>query len=752
LENAKPGNPESEWGINGSGDSSIEGFATDMSVNVGGTVNFKIDTDASAYRLDIYRFGYYGGMGARKIATVRPTVTGQNQPAPLTDPSTGLVDAGNWAVSASWAVPADATSGVYFAKLVREDGVAGRNHIYFVVRDDNGQSDLVFQTSDTTWQAYNTWGGNSFYSGSPAGRAFKLSYNRPFGAPFNSVNGPMMDAEYPMIRWLESNGYDVSYISGLDTDRAGSELQEHKAFLSVGHDEYWTGQQRANIEAARDTGVNLAFFSGNEVYWKSRWEPSIDSSHTPNRTFVTYKETWANAKIDPSAQWTGTWRDPRFSPPSDGGRPENQMTGTIFTVDSYRLDSIKVPAADGKMRFWRNTSIANLSSGQTATLGPNVLGYEWDEDLNNGFRPPGAINLSTTTLDVAQYVTDFGNTVGPGTATHQLTQYRAPNGGGLVFGAGTTRWSWGLDSNHINEPSTPDPRMQQATVNVLADMNAQPTTLQPGLTPAAASTDTTKPTSTITSPSAGTPITTGSTVTITGTARDTGGVVGGVEVSTDNGQSWQEAMGRANWTYSWRPTATGPQTLLSRATDDSLNTETPGAGVSVNVQESPGPWSIWSASTTPSTVNTNDPNALEVGVKFQASRSGNITAIRFYKGSQNTGTHTGSLWTATGTKLGTVTFSNETASGWQQANFTNPIAVQANTTYVASYHTNSGFYSSNVDYFQSAGASNGPIRALSSPESGGNGVYAYGASQFPTNSFRSANYWVDVVFSDTAVA
>ena len=211
--------------------------------------------------------------------------------------------------------------------------------------------------------------------------------------------------------------------------------------------------------------------------------------------------------------------------------------------------------------------------------------------------------------------------------------------------------------------------MQQATVNLLADMRAQPTTLKSGLKPATASTDTVTPLSAITSPSAGATIAAGSTITITGTASDAGGVVGGVEVSTDGGASWRAAKGRANWSYTWQPASGGARTILSRATDDSLNIETPSAGVSVQVTEPTGPWSIWNSSTTPSLVNANDPNPLEVGVKVQASRNGYITAIRFYKGSQNTGTHTGSLWSATGTQLATTTFINETASGWQQANF-----------------------------------------------------------------------------------
>src|SRR5690606_6785045 len=189
----------------------------------------------------------------------------------------------------------------------------------------------------------------------------------------------VFNAEYPMVRWLEANGYDVTYISGVDTHRAGSLLLNHPVFLSVGHDEYWSGQQRANVEAARDAGVNLAFFSGNESFWKVRWENSIDGSGTPYRTMVSYKETHAGAKIDPSAEWTGTWRDPRFSPPGDGGRPENALTGTIFQVDSYRLDTMRIPAEDGRMRFWRATSLANLAPRQSATLTPNAPGYDGDE-------------------------------------------------------------------------------------------------------------------------------------------------------------------------------------------------------------------------------------------------------------------------------------------------------------------------------------------------------------------------------------
>ena len=383
CENSKPGNPPSEWDISGAGDPSIQGFAVEISVNQGETVHFKIDTDADDYRLDIYRMGYYGGTGARKVATIQPSVSlPQPQPACLTDPSTGLIDCGNWGISASWTVPTEATSGIYFAKLVREDGDPRNSHIVFIVRDDYGHSDLLFQTSDTTWQAYNTYGGNSLYVGEPGtnpGRAYEVSYNRPFTTRESAPEDWLFNAEYPMVRWLEANGYNVSYSTGVDTDRQGAEILEHRAFLSVGHDEYWSGAQRGNVEAARNAGVHLAFFSGNEIFWKIRWDTSVDGSGTPYRTMVSYKDTHANTKIDPiPGVWTGTWRDPRFASTTDGGHPENGLTGTIFMVNCCSY-AIEVPAADGKMRFWRNTSVATLATGQVAILPDNTLGYEWDE-------------------------------------------------------------------------------------------------------------------------------------------------------------------------------------------------------------------------------------------------------------------------------------------------------------------------------------------------------------------------------------
>ena len=192
------------------------------------------------------------------------------------------------------------------------------------------------------------------------------------------------------------------------------------------------------------------------MYWRTRWGDSISSDATAYRTLISYKETWAlpGASIDPSDQWTGTFRDPRLSPPAiGGGIPENALIGQMFQVDDVgvgqpdALKAITIPYDDANMRFWRNTSVANLQPGQTATLTKNYLGYEWDEAPDNGFDPAGLVRLSSTTLPVSTYLLDYGNTVGNGVSTHNLTLYRAPSGA-LVFGAGTVYWAWGLSDNH----------------------------------------------------------------------------------------------------------------------------------------------------------------------------------------------------------------------------------------------------------------------------------------------------------------
>ncbi|HSX34117.1 MAG TPA: DUF4082 domain-containing protein [Candidatus Saccharimonadales bacterium] len=157
--------------------------------------------------------------------------------------------------------------------------------------------------------------------------------------------------------------------------------------------------------------------------------------------------------------------------------------------------------------------------------------------------------------------------------------------------------------------------------------------------------------------------------------------------------------------------------------------------------------SLWPNNPVPQTITDSDTQSVELGVKFKAQYAGEIQAVRFYKGAQNTGTHIGNLWSNDGKKLATATFTNETSSGWQTATFAQPVAIAANTTYTASYFAPKGHYSVNQDYFKSARVS-GPLTALKNGAERGNGVYAYSSkSTYPKDSYRSSNYWVDVVFS-----
>ena len=763
CENALPGDPPSDWySQNAYGD--VEGFTDQISYQIGNTVNIKVQSPVS-YTVEVLRLGWYGGDGAR-IMDGSPTQTfpAKTQPACVTQASTGAVDCGNWSTTVSWTVPSDAVSGVYIVNLNQSDN-HGFMSIPFVVRNNASHSAIVVQTDDETWEAYNQFTGADLYQGNgpaPDGRDYAVSYNRPMDpAGDNGIFG----SEYPMIRWLEENGYDASYLSGLDVSTNGSLLLNHKVFVSSGHDEYWTADQYNNVLAARKAGVDLAFFAGNEVFWKTRFAPSVDGSNTPNRTLVTYKMTKLEFNppdgiADPSGIWTGSWMDPAGAG-SGGDMPQNQLTGSMFTVNGYSSDAMTVPAAYAKLPIWAHTSVASLQPGQVTTFPAGILGYEWDSDVLNPTRPSGEIDMSSTTVPITngRLLLDYGNTYGNGTATHSLVLYRDPTSGALVFGTGTDQWSWGLDTTHDQDQLNANPPvvqdMQQATVNILAEMGVQPATLQSNLVPGAISADTTGPSVSITGPAAGSTVPVQAPVTITGTAADTtGGVVSRVELSTDGGKTWQPATwgsdtSNVSWSYTWTPTAMGSATVQVRAENGNAYVgKVQTLALTVGAQQCP--CSVFASTSAPVQADSGDSSAVNVGVKVTPTQPGFISGVRFYKAVANTGTHVGSLWSSTGTLLATGTFTNETASGWQQLNFSQPVQVRANTTYIASYHAPNGHYSADENYFSSQSAGLAPIVA---PESATNGVYVYGSGNaFPSQSFKSTNYWVDVVMTTAGVS
>ena len=389
------------------------------------------------------------GNGARKITSVDAVAPRCRRTSRcITDVTTELYDCGNWAVSASWNVPSTAVSGVYIAHLKRSNGDA--SHITFIVRDDASTSDVVFQTSDPTWQAYNTYGGSNFYQGGANGRAYKLSYNRPLLHPRRHrwprlllrqrvPDGAVPGAQRLRRQLHRRRRHRPPRRPAARTTRSSSP----SATTSTG-----AAPQRANVEAARDAGVNLQFLSGNEVYWRTRYEPSADASHTAYRTLVSYKETWANAKIDPTPGVDRHLARPAVRPAAPGRRPPGERPdrhGVHGQLQRPRRDGAartRASSAVAQHRRWRR-----MTAAQHATLAPHTVGYESNEDLDNGFRPAGPDPA------VHDHRADAGVPAGlrqHGRAGHDDAPPDPVPGasGALVFSAGTVQWTWGLDAEH----------------------------------------------------------------------------------------------------------------------------------------------------------------------------------------------------------------------------------------------------------------------------------------------------------------
>ena len=223
--------------------------------------------------------------------------------------------------------------------------------------------------------------------------------------------------------------------------------------------------------------------------------------------------------------------------------------------------------------------------------------------------------------------------------------------------------------------------------------------------------------------------------------------VGAAQFEVRDMPSTVEAGTVSNFSLIFRPTISGVHTAAVEIANNSTSTPYCIYLAGIGLKRPPAGITIWPSTTVPGLVDIGPDSAAELGVKFKSDLAGTITGIRFYKAAANTGVHVGNLWTSTGARLATVTFSNETASGWQQALFATPVTIVSNTVYVASYHANSGHYSEDDYYFQGKGMDNPPLHALADGVSGNNGVYAYGSSSvFPNQTWYAANYWVDVVF------
>lgn len=427
----------------------IEGYVSHSTIKAGETLTYHINTNpASNFTIDLYRMGYYGGTGGRHVKTLG-SFKGTTQPDPPVGPKRKREC--QWEACTSLVIPNDWLSGVYLGKLTAEkDG--SQSYVIFVVHDDR-KADYLFQCSDNTWQAYNRWPSQfSLYDDGKEqwywGGGVHVGFHRPYGkycqimnAPLSTGSGEFFLWEFPFAYWLESKGYDVSYIGNRDTHVNPKGLLRCKGFLSIGHDEYWTMEMFNNVTAARDNGVSLGFFSGNAVCGKILFDNSLThferiGVYGPpggTRDFVAMKSLkherpYANELV--GAHSTG---------PVTGG-----ADWVCLLPDHWLYQGTGMKKGD-KI--------------------PGLIGWEYHGD------PAPIPGLEIVAGGPTQ---DAPNK--PNGGHYTATVYPGPKGN-IVFNAATCWWADGLSAppgyvrpKVYTEPKGPDERVQRMTANVLGRM------------------------------------------------------------------------------------------------------------------------------------------------------------------------------------------------------------------------------------------------------------------------------------------
>ena len=498
----------------------VQGFASATSVNLSESLTFYVDIRPPhpQFTIEIYRMGWYGGLGARKMnwtdngqSVQSVTLTSVKQPFVAMNPNDGLIDclapwnpatgqhdpALGWSPSYSFQIPADWVSGVYLAKLTSRPSpsVTGKqSYIIFTVREDARSSDFLFQSSVTTYQAYNPWGGNSLYP-YPRCRqcanntdvpnctpASKVSFNRPYAAAtcseganylgYGSGAGEFLTMinvvalpgwEYNMVRWLERQGYDVTYSTSVDTHRPWPAGKVIKTFLSVGHDEYWSPEMRSNVEAARDSGINLGFFAANVCWGAITFAPG-------ERIFG----------------FLGLWRGDFRTNNSPESPAEIALVGVEYVSNPAAGSDppMKMPDASRmQIDHWvyKDTGLVPEESL------PWLLGYEvdgcWDYVIPcNSFKAACPV-IGTIRLADSPFAYCFKDETQLVTGHSYMTIYTALPSGAQVFATGTMQWNWGLDdfeeAHFFQQKGDTNIRVsvkaQQLTHNVLRKFSGQET-------------------------------------------------------------------------------------------------------------------------------------------------------------------------------------------------------------------------------------------------------------------------------------
>ncbi|GEM_PF-431404 len=445
-ENAKPGT--SAWNVtNGGKPHQVEGYASAVSVQRGENVTLYVSTEAPTFHVEAYRMGWYGGAGGRLIWR-SSELPGQKQAAATFQPGINMTEA-HWSPSLQVSVDSHYPPGSYFLKLVGSNGV--QQLIPLTVRDDASTAAYVVQNSVTSWQAYNDWNGYNLYqgqNGAYADRSRIVSFDRPYARGDGQAD--FLGLEFPLVQLIEQLGLDVTYITDVDTHLRPQLLLNHKAYFSLGHDEYWSKEMRDGVEAARDKGVNLGFLGANASFRQIRFEPS---SLGPNRHLVCYKVASEDPVRTTNPALTSiNWREAPVA------RPESQMIGQQYECNPVGADMVIV---DPTAWVFAGTNVTAGTKLTTTGSPPTpAVGSEYDRyDPNQS----GPHNVQILTHSP---VTCHGRP-----SFSDMTYYTAASGAG-VFSTGTINWIPKLTPPRAGSPN--DPIAVQVMKNVLAAFGVGP--------------------------------------------------------------------------------------------------------------------------------------------------------------------------------------------------------------------------------------------------------------------------------------
>lgn len=406
-ENARAGDPD--WRITNPGPAQrIEGYADHVSVLPGQPFGLYVSTSASAYRVNAYRMGWYGGAGARLVWR-SARLRGHRQPTPRATPGVRMV-------RASWqrSMIIDTTGwpeGCYLLRLDTSDG-SGQRYVPITIRSASAHGRTVIMNSQPTWQAYNLWGGYSLYKGPSGGladRSLQVTFDRPYSENFGA--GQFLAFERPLVELAERLGLPLAYLAATDIAAETSVLDGARSVISLGHDEYWSPQRRRHVLAARDAGTNLAVLGANCCYRRVRL---ASSPLGPRRVVVCYKGDW---NLDPGIKHgdppTADYRDP------PDAQPESQLDGLMY--DGFPVDA---PYVISEPQHWVLAG-TGVRAGESF---PHLVGVEYDR-VNPRYPTPHNIDVfAHSPVDCS------------GRMSFSDSTYYSTKSGAGVFATGTMRW------------------------------------------------------------------------------------------------------------------------------------------------------------------------------------------------------------------------------------------------------------------------------------------------------------------------